>query len=775
MTIDNYKGLRLDRRLMDISNQDVNYRGLLEKYFLKKWYYYLLCVGVFVGLSYFYVSTIEPTYEIKSKLLITEGERDSGSPEDWLKRSLNFSAIPDNVYNEIQVLTSYALVNQVVNYLNLDIDYFWEKEFSRRTGYKRFPVRVSHYKLSSPEYYNTPFGIIPVDAESFRLHLEGEEIGTYQYGVEFINQYGTFCFQLDGNPYMYPEDKMQVQFLAPAIVTEAYLRKLHVGFIDVKSTTLEIALEDAVPERGTDILDNLIIRYHQIKNQENNRIANNTLRFIDERLVNIGRDLRSIESSVENYKLNNNIAFESTSDLQIVLESANKLSAEKEDLEVQMNVLEAMKKGLNMSDTNFELIPINRSTANLRIEEIVKPYNSLVLERRQLLVTSQPSNPLVLSANQKLISMRNSIYSAIENFQSDLKLQLTNIRDQYDRSMTRLRSVPTKERQLTDRSRQQGIIENLYTYLLQKREETALSLIGTAANSIIIDPPRSSARIVAPNKMKFYLAGSFAGLAIPFLFISIGEALKDAVASEDELKTMLPNHSIVGLINQRASKGKHLVMQKARTLISDRFRSLRTNMQFLNSGESQAQCIMVTSSTSREGKTFIATNLAASFAIKEEKTVIVDFDLRNAEVASYLEEQATGKIGLSHYFRGEVENIEELLQVSQVENLQYITLGEIPNHPDELILTEYKLMRLFEYLKDNFSTIIVDTSPVGIISDAILLNKYITHSLYVVRVGVTKHAMVEKARELFDQDQLVNPMLVLNGVKKGEVYGYKVK
>ncbi|MCB0633804.1 MAG: polysaccharide biosynthesis tyrosine autokinase, partial [Lewinella sp.] len=742
MTIENYKGLRFDGRLFDLGNRDIDYRGLLNKYFLSKWYYYALSFMVCVGLTYLYVRTIEPTYAITSKLLITEGERDTGSPEDWLKRSLNFSASPDNVYNEIQVLTSFALVKQVVDFLNLDINYYWQEKYSRRTGYTNFPISVSSYKLSSPWYYGTSFQVIPMNGEQFQMKVGEDVLGTYNFDEEFSNNFGDFCFQLQGNPYLHPESGMFVEFLNPPAITESYLYRLYVGFIDIKSTTLEIYLEDAVPARGIDFLENLIIRYHQIKNQENNRVANNTLQFIDERLVDIGRDLRSIEYSVESYKLNNSIASESTSDLQILLESANRLDREKENYEVQLNILESMKQKLNMSGDNFELITVgNGASTDIKIQEIVKQYNDKVLARRELLVTSQASHPVVQSATQQLISLRNTIYAAIDNMQNDLRLQVGNVNNQYNRSVSQLRSVPTKERQLTDKAREKAIVEDLYVYLLQKREETALSLIGTAVNSIVIDPPRSTTQAVSPNKMKYYFGGSFFGLALPFLLISMVEIFKNSIESEDQLKALLPAHPVVGLINKRRSKGKQIVVQKGRSLISDRFRSLRTNLQFMaNDGD---KCIMVTSSASMEGKTFIATNVAASFAVKDEKTVIIDFDLRNPQVANYLD-TANGDTGLSTFFSGETPKVEDIIQSSNIKNLDYIAFGPAIDYHDELVLNEQKLAKLFGYLKANYDTIVVDTSPVGIITDAILLNKYITQTLYVVRVGFTKKEMIEK-------------------------------
>jgi capsular exopolysaccharide synthesis family protein len=390
-----------------------------------------------------------------------------------------------------------------------------------------------------------------------------------------------------------------------------------------------------------------------------------------------------------------------------------------------------------------------------------------------MLLTSQPSNPLILSLNQRLMSLKASIFAAIQNQQSDLRFQLQRIEGQYGESIARLRSVPTQERALLDKSREQSIIEGLYTYLLQKREETALSLIGISSNSLVIDPPRSSVMAVSPNPLIYYFGGGVFGFFLPFLLISLSEVFKDVVQSEEDVKEQLPNLAIIGMVNESKSNKKQIVFGKNRSLVSDRFRSLRTNLQFLNGNRSKS--IMVTSSVSGEGKTFVAANLAASFAAAEERTLIIDFDLRNQSVGKYLGKGKENPIGLSTYFKGESENLDELISATRIAHLDHLPSGPMPAYPDELVIDEDKLALLFGQLKDRYSTIVIDTSPVGIITDAILLNNHIDHSLFIVRMGTTKKDMLEKARDIFDQDLLVNPMLVLNGMKKGEVYGYKIK
>ena len=774
MTAENFKNLGLDSRLLSIKDQEIDYKGLVQKYFLSKWYWYVLSLVAFTALAHFYLKLIEPAYEIRSKILITKSEPDYGSPGDWIKNALKGTTASDNVYNEIQMLSSFALLNQVVHELNLDVHYFWKDGLIVRDGYTEFPVQVGFYELNSPAYFGRPLRVQPIDANTFQLYDEKDLlIGTYAFGDSFTNDMGSFCLERNGEIDPAEQASMYVEFFNPDYITEGYLEKLFVGFIDINSTTIELTLEDAIPQRGVDVLENAIVRYNDLKNFENNRIARNTLQFIDERLLDIGRDLRSVERSVESFKLQNNIASETTSDLQIVLENVSKLDANKNNIEIQLNVLESLKKTLDMPEGDYTLIPLNLSTANAQIQEIVKPFNDLVLERRQLLVTSQPSNPMVLSLNQRLMSLKASIFAAIQNQQNDLRYQLQRVEGQYGESIARLRSVPTQERALLDKSREQSIIEGLYTYLLQKREETALTLIGISSNSLVIDPPRSSVMAVSPNPLIYYFAGGVFGFFFPFLLISFGEVFKDVVQSEEDVKEKLPSQAVIGMINESKTSKRQIVLGKSRSLVSDRFRSLRTNLQFLNGNRSKS--IMVTSSVSGEGKTFVAANLAASFAAAEERTLIIDFDLRNQSVGKYLGNGKNNTIGLSNFFQGTSENVDELISSTPIANLDHLPSGPMPEYPDELVISEDKLVALFGQLSDRYSTIIIDTSPVGIITDAILLNNHIDHSLFVIRMGTTKKEMLEKARDIFDQDLLVNPMLVLNGMKKGEVYGYKIK
>lgn len=743
-----------------------SYKNILKKYFISKWYWYLL--GAFVGVmaAHFFIKTIAPLYSIQSKILIKEKDKSYLPDEDWLKRNLLLSKASENLANEIQVLSSFALMYEVVKELDLKARYFWVKGLSQYEGYKNYPILADTFKVNPP--YDNQFEIIPAGKDSFDL-LQEKIIGRYAYGELFSNAYGTFKFDK-----RYGQEEILASEYALRVVLSSYeaeassvLGRFAVYFADPKenSSILQLALQDPLPNRGMDILNKLTEKYGQLKDKESNAIAHKTLEFINERLSDIRKELEQAEINVERYKLQNDIAAETTSDLEITVQKANSLLDERRNIMAEIEVVQSMQDQLDFEDDNFKLIPVNLSLVNTQIQEVIKPYNSMVLERKKLLRAAKADNPVVKDNTVSLREMRSGIYSALENMEKDLQVKLSMIENQYTEFKGKLKSMPTKERQLLDRSRKQSITEGLYVYLLQKKEETALALVSNISNINVVDPPRSSQTPVSPNTKLLYMAGLIAGLGVPFLFVMGVDFLRESVQSESEIKKIIPHTNVIGFIGQHPGKEKQIVLRQRKALTSEHFRTLRTNLQFQYPGSSKS--IMVSSVSGNEGKSFIALNLATSYALAKKKTIIIDFDLHKPDLSEYLEEQSD--VGLSDFLY-ESNTIEELIQSSSaVPNLDFILSGPVPHNPGEVI-TGHKLTALFDYLNAEYDVIIIDTPPIGIISDAIWLNEHVTNTLLVVRAGHTKVETLNRAKDLIDKKLLNNPALLLNGVKKKGIY-----
>ncbi len=747
----------------------IDYKKIIRKYVVDYWYLYMLFLPAFLALSYFMLKIAEPQYGVHSKILIKEVESEFGATEDWLKRSLNFTSVSENVSNEIQVLSSFSLMYSVVDQLNLDIKYNWKEGLKNREGYQRFPVILDTAALASDEYAYLPFDILPQDKNTF-VFREDSLIGSYKFGETFTNKYGTFRISKRAALPQNEQKVMQVMVMNPKAVTEQYQRKLKIELSDENSTMLELFLEDAVPQKGEDVMTTLIAEYARVKNQESSRTLSGTLEFLDDRLQDVSTNLKSVETSVEVYKLKNQVTAGSTSDLDIVLKKASNLALEKRDLELQLNLLDLMASSLDGESDEFELISANVSSISKQLYDLVELYNGLVLERRQLLKSAGLSNPVIQNNTEKLSDLKSSIAIAIEVKSNEVRLKIEAANAEYKSSTRRLRSVPTIERNLADKERERTIIENLYVYLLQKREEAALARISSSQNFKLIDAPRSSIQPVSPKQMVYYLGGLFGGFGLPLMLIIALDFFRNSVRNEDELKALIPNRTVMGVISKSKGRDQRVVKPNSNTLASEHFRSLRANLDFFH--RNGKMTVMVTSSVPNEGKTFVACNLAISFALAGKQTVLVDFDLRKPDVLNTLsDELQIEDKGLSTYLEGK-SSVRRIVQKSIItENLHLVPGGSISKNPAEL-LKPHKLGELFTFLRKNYEVVIVDTAPIGRISDAILLSKYITKSLFVVRAGFTKSFMLENAKDFFDQGKLTEPSLVLNRAKESKMYGY---
>jgi len=752
------------------SEGSIDYWGLFNRYILSKWYVYLLCGAFFTTLAYVYYKKQQPVYAITSKLLIRERQTEYGSAEDFLNRSINNSSTSEKPTNEIEILSSFSLMNAVVNELKLGTRYYWKRQFSELDAYQGFPVVVDTFSLNPIE--NTSFTIKPVDEHSF-VFSQGSFVATYQYGQYFTNQFGKFRFHRNSNAQFISAATMHIDFIDPMVVARNYQKNLAIELSDEKnkSSVLILTLRDEVPQRGKDVITSLVDKFNQLKSRANTEMTLKTLDLIDGRLANIGSELSSAETTVESYKLRNDIISETTTDVDITMKNVNDLTNDQRSIETHMRMLQAVKSDLLDTSDQKKLLPINPSLYDGKVADLIQPYNSAIMERERLTMKGLPSNPVVQSNFQKLKSLRSSIIMGLDRMNEELNFKWNKLQDQYDQSNARLRSVPIKERGLSDKVRIQSIKENLYVYLLQKREETALGLVSNYANAILFDPPYSSLNPVGPGKNKIFLSAAFGGFGLPFLFLFLLEFFKGSVQTEKDIKQIIPEKNILGVINHNKGGKSQLMLSGDQNLIAERFRSLRTSLQFHY--REHSKCILITSSTSAEGKTFVAANLATSFALAKKSTIILDFDLRKPSINKYFKGNA--EIGLSSFFSGDL-SIDQIIQgSSDLSNLHYISGGYyIPNLVE--MITENQMDTLFSYLKTKYDIVIIDSSPIGMISDAILLNKYVDKSLFVVRSGFSKKAMMEKARDIFDQNILVNPSIIFNGVKKqNDSYGYNYK
>ena len=752
------------------NNLSIDYFSLIYRIILKRWYFYVLSGALFLALAYFLIQTLQPQFAVDCKIVIRQEKENSsgGSSEDWLKRSLELSTVSENVYNEIQQLTSFSLMRQVVDELGLNVDLHRQYFLSKIDAYKDFPVNIDTFSLVEEPYKFLKFKIEPINYTTYNL-LQDTLVGTYSFDSLITNNFGTFKLSVNNKLPIYSDTTLNVVFNNSDKVTEDLLKRLKADFTDKNSTTIGLSIIDAIPERGIDILNSLIEKYNDLKAQENNKNALNTLSFINERLSEVGTELRSVESNLERYKQSNQIVSETASDLEIVLNNVDQLSEEREDVELELSILRTMELALNSEGRDFDLIPISGTLKeNVQISELIRTYNNLVLERRQLLVTGQPNNPVVQSINQKLNSLKNTIFSTFTNLENDYNLRLEMINQQYDRSIGKLKEVPTQERQLVDKSRQQGIVENLYIYLLEKKEEAAIALVSTQPNSNVIDPPHSTIKPVRPNKILIYLGALFGGVFIPFTIFSIGELFRESVDKLKEIKRILNPHRPIATIPEGKGKQSMVMNLGGRNIVADSFRYLRNNIQHYF--REPRKVILVTSSISGEGKSFVASNLVTSFALSNKPSIIVYFDMYKPNVVETVGKES--EVGLKNYLSSDL-SIEDLIHVSPLSpNLHYIAGGKGEGNPADLIANDTKLTALFQYLRENYEIVVVDTPPVGIISDAFLLNEYVTQTIFVIRAEMTEKDMILNGRDLFDQEKFVNPRFVINGIHKNDIYDY---
>ena len=737
---------------------------MLSRY-LKYWYAFVASVVICLALAWLYLQTKTPAYSITSTLLIQEDKKGEGSMQATAFSDLNMFNQVVTVDNEIAALSSRSLWEKVLRQLPLQTSYFVETTFKTDELYgDNLPLIVKVEKLN-PGAFQQNFVIQLIDRKTFEIGIH-DQFRTYKLGQR-IRTSDFIIKVVPGPAFNADADPVIIKFNDIKKMAEKYSSgALNVMKISPESNTVRLELVDIVPKRSIDILNKLIETYNTENVNNKNRLAINTIKFIDNRLKYLGEDLTNTGKEVEDYKQANRVTNVS-SDAEQSLQNAGEYNRQLSTIDIQRNVVASMESYVNKPKGQYEMVPSTLGLQDPTLSGLTSRYNELQLERERLLRTAEPSNPIVISINEQLAGLKNNISENLRNIKRGLNITRNNLQSNSSKFESQIRSAPSIERGLSERGREQGVKEDLYGYLLQKREETTLSLSATTPSSRIVDEPNFNSSPISPKISFIYLCAFLIGLVLPAGSIYIKDLFNTKVQNVNEIE-QIDGAMILGELSHKENKDALVVNKSSRTTISELFRYIRTNLNYMTE-DSGHKVMLVTSSMKGEGKTFFTINLGATLSLVDKKVVLLEFDVRKPDLLKNLNLKTSS--GLNDYLNGHCGIDEIILPSGTQQNLFVIGCGDIPENPAELLMSA-RIPELFEELKEKFDYIIIDTSPVGQVADAFSLASYADASIYLVRYNYTNKIQLNILKDIFENNKLNNPMIVLNDAKADGFKGY---
>ncbi|MDX1760562.1 MAG: polysaccharide biosynthesis tyrosine autokinase [Christiangramia sp.] len=761
--------------------EEIDLREELIKY-LRHWPWFVAGVLIAVLAAFLYLRYTTPVYNTAATIIIKDEDKKGGSGDLSAFADLGLlNGIGTNsIENEIGILKSRRLLNSVGKNMQLQVRFF-EKGTVRTTELyenRPFNIQVLEYKEEKLQDLE-PFEVDILDETSF-------EISNPALGLRKKAAFGTPVELPFGGIILTPnfaagqekKDKtILVSFGSLEAAVDSYRSRLQVNLTDKNSTLIELSLQDPVREKAQDILDRLIYQYNREAIEDKNQVSLNTAEFIEERLAIISSELDSVETGKQEFKTENrltNIEAES----QLFIENASEFRKEQLEVETQLELANTMIDYLK-TEGKDGLLPANLGFSESSLVSAIQAYNQMVLERNRVLSGSTERNPVVVNLNNQIADMKSSVMESLLNLRNSLQISQRDLSAREASINAQIAGVPSKEKQFRGILRQQNIKEALYLFLLQKREETNLSLAATAPKAKIVDAAYSSKTPVSPKSKIVLLAALILGLLVPFLVIYLRNLLNNKVQSRADMENEVKHIPLVGEIPEIARGQKEIIESQDRSVLAESFRILHTNLQYLlvNAGTKPGgNTIFITSTVKGEGKTFVAFNLAITLAQAEKKVLIIGGDLRNPQLQRF-EAGAKDHRGVSDYLVNNNLDLKELVQRSKLhKNLDLLVSGSIPPNPSELWRQE-KTATLFSKLEEMYDYIIVDTAPAMLVTDTFLINKYADLTLYLVRAGYTEKKLLNFAVEAKQQGKLQEVGYVLNDVEAahfgyGNKYGY---
>lgn len=745
--------------------------------YLKYWWLFLLSIILFLSLAFAYLFFSTPLYSISSSILI---KIDGGSDftQNTVYSELEAYETNKQVENEMEILASYSLMRDAIEELPLDYFFYTEDKYSRMEELygANVPVIVKTL-LKKPDIGQYPEEV-RVSVKLFDDHLvliqENGKEKAYKYGELIENWYGEIKINKSDTYQGEMPELLHIYFKNKDQVAGMYRGRIQVNLSQRFASVFNISLVDAVPEKGEDVLNKLIEQYNLQAVKEKNITASNTIDFIDSQLDTLMKELNSIERKIEEYRRSNNISDMGTEN-SLMVQNSKDIETQLSEIKTQTEVLDYLEEYLKDPASSGIEVASNLSIIDETLTNLVDEFNRLQNERQRLLRTVQPNNPLVTSLEGQLENLKSNIGANIANMKNGLRIERQNLQVNLDQINSRISNVPEIERGLLELSREQSRKQTQYNYLQSKKEEANLSLATTTvSNARVIDKASSSGSPVKPNKMVIMGMALIVGFIFPLGFVYIKNTLNSKITHKSQVQdiTEVP---VLSEISNYSNGGELLaISEKRRTPIAEQFRLLRTNLKFVAEGKKE-RVLMVTSSISGEGKTFFSLNLGASLSIAKKKVVVLEFDLRRPALLKSVNMKT--KLGIADYLSNDDVSIDDIiLDFKKVDGLSLIGCGNIPEDPAELTLGD-KVEVLITKLKERFDYIIIDTAPVGTVTDAFNLAPYCDRTLFMIRYNFTKKENLIFMEDIDIKNKLRNTSLVMNDAKQtngyyGYSYGY---
>jgi capsular exopolysaccharide family len=765
---------------------------LIYRTVILNWYWFILSVIICVGLAAIYLRYTTPTYQTVAKLLIKDQDDNKKS---GIKYSSNLGTMSNSegIDNEIEILGSRSVAQDAVRDLKLYVNYITKGRLKTITLYRDQPLSVD-VDSKHLENLNRPIELsIKRDSNTFILTgtyyvptNERDAEGPFTLNTKFYSlphsiatRAGIITISSNQGKILRKGEELEVVLQSPRDACGQYVNNIQISKSTQGTSIAYLKMIDEIPNRSIDYLKQLVVAYNRQANEDKNTIALSTERFISSRLGKISQELGASEGKLQKYKQRNGVVEQQ---MNAASSFTNQTTSEQKltDMETQIQLFNSVASEVKNSSRDFtQVIPSDVGLSDATASSLINKYNELVLERNRLLRSASVNSPVVEPLTDQIRTLNKNIRRAIETARNNLEIQRDAVVSQFQKYNTQVAEAPVQERMIQSIDREKDVMSNLFSMLLQKREENSMSLAATVDKGKLIDDPQF-AGIVSPNTNMIYLVAFFIGLLLPSLILFLIQLFRYKIEGHEDVArlTKLPIIADVPVAND-AAKGKAdiVVHENQNNQMEEVFRAMRTNIQFIL--EEKQKVILFTSSTSGEGKTFTAANLAVSFALLGKKVVFVGLDIRRPRLAEQfkINDHKHGITNLLIKNDPTLEDLKEQIIPSGINQyLDLLMAGPIPPNPTELI-ARHSLNTVFEQLRQEYDYVIVDTAPVGLVTDTLQIGRIVDATVYMCRADYTLKSSFDMINELSAEKKLPKMNIVLNGVdmskkKYGYYYGY---